>query len=1030
MPTIGPPDATPTPRSGPPSADQRGMARPYLRLQVWAADSGAYLGRTRDATADGLFLQTATPLPVGAKLPVRVEAASGAMRAELEVVRQAEDGVGARLVGLNGADRRKLRRELARAGSVEGARAAAARVLDPAQRTAPLFTDPARIAALLGAVKGGAAKLVLQHEDSMYEATLDDLLPPAEGAPAGGLRFRMARGAARPPPHQPLWVTLDHTHRSYAFALPHVEVDGRELRAPLPQALGFADRRGRSRRPVEGTRLLLRLPVGGELSFPVVEVGPAGLSFRSSADRWLSGPGAALPEARIVDADGERPLLGAQVASVIAEPEGIVRVGVSLGPNRHALQAEGRTTAGGWWAQTLDRAADLGLHLLRALRGKRRKALAAPAVRSADRQLRFPNRAGLEVQALLDLARPDAEDGAEMPLLIVVPGFGGRKEQMAQLALTVTEAFARQHADVAVLRFDGTNNLGASEKDPGNEADGKHTLHYRLSGVIDDLAGALRWAETTPRLRPTEIIVMSVSFAACALMSALARGGLPGRKPSLWISYMGAPEPRDAVLHVSGHHDPAVAGGPAARLVTLIGCLVDGERFWQDVQALGLGGLQESEAHMAQIDADVLWIAGQHDGWMDLARVRRLMEVAAPGARRLVVADSGHVPRTGGEARRQFALIAQALWWQVHRSAVAPWSPPLSRLVDAEAAEWAAVRSAPSEDSRSFWRRYLLADGGLGFDVLAYIPSYSTLIDSQAERVAPRGLDVLELGAGTGNLTQALAARMGGEGRLVVVELVPEAIARLHEKVPGVEAIAADLDGCPKTAARRFAAGDLRTFSELRGRLAVDAAALSALDRAAERSPAARAALSAAAAGRPVDLSALVARGALEPSLLPAIAAIAGALHAPAAAGAPDGLPFADASFDRVAMSLVLSYLQQPADLLAEIRRVLRPGGELVLSSMVRDADTSTLFSACIDQLRATPAELLGGEAAREALLTAARRMLDAGSELLRLEEEGRYRFYDGDELAELLSVAGFTELERWSSFGEPAQAVCLRARR
>lgn len=61
MPTIGPPDATPSPRSGPPTADPRGMARPYVRLHVWAADSGAYLGRTRDATADGLFLQTATP---------------------------------------------------------------------------------------------------------------------------------------------------------------------------------------------------------------------------------------------------------------------------------------------------------------------------------------------------------------------------------------------------------------------------------------------------------------------------------------------------------------------------------------------------------------------------------------------------------------------------------------------------------------------------------------------------------------------------------------------------------------------------------------------------------------------------------------------------------------------------------------------------------------------------------------------------------------------------------------------------------
>ncbi|WP_299951868.1 class I SAM-dependent methyltransferase [uncultured Modestobacter sp.] len=43
-------------------------------------------------------------------------------------------------------------------------------------------------------------------------------------------------------------------------------------------------------------------------------------------------------------------------------------------------------------------------------------------------------------------------------------------------------------------------------------------------------------------------------------------------------------------------------------------------------------------------------------------------------------------------------------------------------------------------------------------------------------------------------------------------------------------------------------------------------------------------------------------------------------------------LPFADGSFDDVTMSLVLHYLRDWGAPLAELRRVLRPGGRLVLS--------------------------------------------------------------------------------------------------
>jgi SAM-dependent methyltransferase len=45
-----------------------------------------------------------------------------------------------------------------------------------------------------------------------------------------------------------------------------------------------------------------------------------------------------------------------------------------------------------------------------------------------------------------------------------------------------------------------------------------------------------------------------------------------------------------------------------------------------------------------------------------------------------------------------------------------------------------------------------------------------------------------------------------------------------------------------------------------------------------------------------------------------------------------DPLPFADAAFDDVVASLVLHYLEDWAPTLAELRRVLRPGGRLIAS--------------------------------------------------------------------------------------------------
>jgi ubiquinone/menaquinone biosynthesis C-methylase UbiE len=62
----------------------------------------------------------------------------------------------------------------------------------------------------------------------------------------------------------------------------------------------------------------------------------------------------------------------------------------------------------------------------------------------------------------------------------------------------------------------------------------------------------------------------------------------------------------------------------------------------------------------------------------------------------------------------------------------------------------------------------------------------------------------------------------------------------------------------------------------------------------------------------------------------------------PHAVAAPaEELPFADASFDAVVSTLVLCSVNDPARALAEMRRVLRPGGKLVFIEHVAADDNS-----------------------------------------------------------------------------------------
>jgi SAM-dependent methyltransferase len=133
-------------------------------------------------------------------------------------------------------------------------------------------------------------------------------------------------------------------------------------------------------------------------------------------------------------------------------------------------------------------------------------------------------------------------------------------------------------------------------------------------------------------------------------------------------------------------------------------------------------------------------------------------------------------------------------------------------------------------------------------------------------------------------------------------------------------------------------------------------------------------------------------------------------------------LDLPDGSFDRIGCSLVLPYLYDPLVTLREMRRLLRPGGTLVVSSIRPNFDPSKLYTEGVEILSRS------GDAESERKLEALRHYGNMVSRLMELEEDGRFRFLDAAALTALVSEAGFARAHAFHAFGSPPTAILVRA--
>ena len=1016
-------------------SDKRSFSRVSCETDVWQADPPILLGKMRDLGLQGAFVSTPAPLPLKAVLSLRFSLDGEDVQAEAEVVRVIDTGMGLRFLGMARQDAKRLRKYVVGAVGALAYRDVVEKMHDAGASVTRPVTDTSAIKSLLQESKEStflllSMKTSKRHTAKIYHMDADMLGVLCDTG------CTLHEGEA-------IFALYTRKFISYSFKATVRRVNGNLCEMSVPTSLLYSERRSSQRTPVPGAIFTFsRGARAAPVAWEVIERSETGISLRvkeMANDLW---PGVVLPEASIF-ADGKHLTLVNVIVQNVSriEEDGFewYRVGLSHGFSHRPVEESSETVSGqlrprrlrARIKRTIRSLADAAMYVLHS------KILPAiqEAPESAPEAVHFANAQGKPLVGLLNVSWPKTSARVRAPLVIVTPGFGARKETMGALAYILTHAFGEEDMHIAVLRYDGSNNVGESFKEAGCDVEGKETLQFTISDGVDDIVGANAWAESNPIVEPTEVIVISVSFSSVAVRHALAKQYL--KNVSLWIPFMGAADAANAVMNVGGHIDGYgnYLKGIKNGLVTLLGCLADADNVCRDMQELQVATLADAKRDMASIEADVLWIAGTHDAYMDIERTRQVMSVHAKGKREIIEVDAGHVPQTSEEAISEFAIIARVILKHLQVKSPRPISPPRGWIGAMSEREWSRIRkSRGAKDRLAWWRSHWTASKNVG-EVLVYSPYYEDLLQRIQALVPDDAKKVADLGCGAGVLTERLLA--GGSREVIGVDFVQDALdeARRRNSSSRMRFINQSIDGNTIIGVRRWVRGEIpdvgeavkslppqkqkqiiwlanlhdsRIHSAMRG-YPVD------FDRLADELSISQEnleglkdmnALSRLATQR-VPISELVKH--TSPSVLKAISG-------------QNLWPFATGWLDCVVCSLVLNFLVSPSDTISECYRVLKRGGRLIVAVYVEDADMSQAYIEMIEHIEKRP--FTQSSPSKSDVLDAARNFNNFASQMHRLEEEGTFRKYNERSLVAALGNAGFTNVQSQLCFGEPHRAV------
>ncbi len=835
----------------------------------------------------------------------------------------------------------------------------------------------------------------------------------------------------------------------------------------LPERLYHNERRGCQREAVFDSWLTIEAPhlTDAEIRLPVVDISETGCAV-VVPKAGLVAPGMRLPAFRLHRGATALDRQGATVARIASRDIESLLLGLSYldqTADRDAFeQIRNRSLRSNLWSSMLR------------LGGAARQKLAglmtskSAVVREQVFVVRYKNSRGDMVVALLDATFDLREDPPPVDVAVLIgPPFPIRKEVFGLLARTLIDNFRRQGLNAVVLRFDLTHCLGESQADPEMVAKGHPFLRWTYSHLEADMLASLAYLER--RFRPAKRVLTTYSVAAIPARRLLADGPKP--PVDLFIAPFGCPDGQDMHKNYLAGVDlfPFYLRGEKAEPFLIYGRLADPSYVMPDAMRRGMAFLEDARNDMTKITIPVVWFVGTYDYMVTRERVRQMLNAPGGGVREIFELATGHNPKVGPEAIESFKLIYESIAKHLFGVAQPAIEPDLALFARQNEAEWARTKRKTFNNATEFWNRHMFgtSDEKEGYDVLLYNPTYVDFLNQQAGLLDVHpGQRVADIGCGTGNLSVALLRNLDLQGQpleLTCLDLLPKAIDCAQKKIAAVVADSSDawrrvelrcraidleaarlrpwrdfidgklygpaaligrLEGLPASTIRKFAEGYGQEFHGiLRGEPAT-------LERVRELRPD----LDEVEAEMTLDLS-RVSRFLQNELLTDDL--VSGAAEAASAAdlrlrqldfgraNRACGFDLPSGAFDRIGGSLILPYLYDSPSVLAELYRLLAPGGVIVLSSLKPNFDQSKSY---IEEAETIAKRTDLSDLERERLLASLREFGAFVGNVMELEEEGRFRFFTGEEFVQAIRAAGFVEARAYEGFGDPPTAVIVRA--
>ncbi|HPV42445.1 MAG TPA: PilZ domain-containing protein [Spirochaetota bacterium] len=690
--------------------------------------------------------------------------------------------------------------------------------------------------------------------------------------------------------------------------------------------------------------------------------------------------------------------------------------------------------------------------------------------------VRYRNREGKEIVALLN----HTGTSKKAPVVIMPPAFGKKKETLSPFVATLLENFRKFDKDLVVIRYDGINRPGESCQDGMCPKRGYEMLHYRISQGLDDLEATMDFAHHNNIFRPSAVIVVAFSMSALDARKLAVKDS----RVTYLINVMGITCARSSFNIITGGIDiiDNARNGIQNGLSGVLGHILDLDTIAKDLIDNRYAYLADARHDMSRISIPVSWIYGRYDRWVVDREILDLMSVRAKGRRDVIEIPTGHNLRSSEDALLTFKILTRMIYRHLHHRNIRPVDPDRNSLINLITSERERLYQHDDVNIREYWKDYLIGENrnSIGYDFYRNFDEFREFLSVQGSLLDLKNGEIMaDMGCGTGIFMERMLLDRAEQGvdlsraRLVQVDLVSEALVRTREKylrikelygavVPHeVDYIQMDLEPNRLVPVKRFIEDETLGYDYLRNRVeglknatidrlvAADSGLLQSLMRGAamgdddmlylrERfnEEDCRAIIDFNRAARflsgnllPQDISgAHSGRNDKSQTINYSMVRTDDLIFSDLRFGSKGlalNLSFKTSTFDKIAASLLISYIFNPDEILNEFYRILKPDGRLLISSMRPDGDISVIFTNYINKVWKDFSDTMT-EKDRERNLAGARAMLNEAASLLELEEDGHFRFYSGEELAEMLGRAGFVNCALTESLGDPPQVVIV----